>query len=144
MSKQKRSTKQSKQHRYPSDITDTQWSFLAPLFEDSSTQPARVYEVRDVLNAIFYVNRTGCQWDYLPPNFPQWKAVYNQFDRWKKNGTWDRVHDTLRDKTRTTASRNPQPTAAVIDAQSTKTTEKGGLVAMMLVRRSKAEKDTSS
>lgn len=136
--------KQPKQHRYPSDLTDAQWKLLEPLFESSSAEPARVHNVRDVLNAIFYVNRTGCQWDYLPPNFPPWKAVYNQFSRWQKNGMWDKVHDTLRDRLRTTASRNPQPTAAVIDAQSTKTTEKGGLVAMTLVRRSKGGNDTSS
>lgn len=136
--------KQPKTHTYPSDLTDPQWQLLAPLFASSSSEPARKYPVRQILNAIFYVNRTGCQWAYLPPNFPPWKAVYNQFARWQQNGTWDRVHDTLRDKTRTTASRNPQPSAAVIDAQSTKTTEKGGLVAMMLVRRSKEENDTSS
>jgi putative transposase len=136
--------KPSKSHTYPSDLTDKQWQLLAPLFAASDTEPARKYPVRLVLNAIFYVNRTGCQWAYLPPNFPPWKAVYNQFSRWQKNGTWDRVHDTLRDKTRTLANRNMQPTAAVIDAQSTKTTEKGGLVAMMLVRKSKDENDTSS
>lgn len=136
--------KQPKQHRYPSDLTDVQWQQLAPLFANSDTEPARVYPVRQILNAIFYVNRTGCQWNFLPDSFPAWPAVYNQFRRWQKNGTWDTVHDTLRDKTRTTASRNPQPTAAVIDAQSTKTTEKGGYAAMMLVRRSKAGSDTSS
>jgi putative transposase len=139
-----RQTRVAKQHRYPSDLTDAQWKLLAPLFASSIAEPARVHAVRDVLNAVFYVNRTGCQWDYLPPNFPPWKAVYNQFDRWKKNGTWDKVHDTLRDGLRTTASRNPQPTAAVIDAQSAKTTEKGGLVAMTLVRKSKVASDTSS
>lgn len=137
--------KQSKDvHHYPSDLMDAQWELLAPLFGSSSSEPARVYPVRDVLNAIFYVNRTGCQWNFLPPNFPPWPVVYNQFRRWQQNGTWDRVHDTLRDRLRTTASRNLQPTAAVIDAQSTKTTEKGGLVAMTLVRKSKDANDTSS
>jgi len=139
MTKQK-----SIKQRYPSDITDAQWAVLSPLFELSSTEPARVYPVWVILNAIFYVNRTGCQWNFLPDSFPPWPAVYNQFRRWQKNGTWDRVHNTLRDKTRTMASRNPQPTAAVIDAQSTKTTEKGGLVAMTLVRKSKVGKGTSS
>jgi putative transposase len=143
MSKQKQFVK-AKEQFYPSDLTDAQWELLFPLFELNTTEPSRVYAVRDVLNAIFYVNRTGCQWNFLPPNFPPWKAVYNQFDRWKKNGTWDKVHDTLRDKLRTTASRNPQPTAAVIDAQSTKTTEKGGLKAMMLVRKPKDGNVTSS
>jgi putative transposase len=136
--------KPTKPHTYPSDLTDVQWRILAPLFEGSDTEPARIYPVRRVLNAIFYVNRTGCQWAYLPPDFPPWKAVYNQFARWQRNGTWDRIHDLLRDKTRTIASRNTQPTAAVIDAQSTKTTEKGDLVAMTLVRKSKGENDTSS
>jgi putative transposase len=143
MPKQKHS-KAAKEHSYPSDLTDTQWELLSPLFDVSSTKPARKHPVRRVLNAIFYVNRTGCQWAYLPPDFPPWKAVYNQFSRWQKNGTWDRVHDKLRDRTRTAVGRNVQPTAAVIDAQSTKTTEKGDLVAMMLVRKSKAENDTSS
>lgn len=114
-------------HHYPSDLSDAQWLLLSPLFEWSDTAPARVYRVRDVLNAIFYINRTGCQWNFLPPDFPPWKAVYNQFSRWQQDGTWDKVHDTLRDRLRTTASRNPQPTAAVIDSQSTKTTEKGDL-----------------
>lgn len=135
--------KTSKKHAYPSDLTNAQWKLLAPLFATSSTEPARVYPVRHVLNAIFYVNRTGCQWNFLPPDFPPWPVVYNQFRRWQQNSTWDKVHNTLRDRLRTTASRNPQPTAAVIDAQSTKTTEKGGLQAMMLVRRSKAENGTS-
>lgn len=136
--------KPSKPHVYPSDLTDAQWELLSPLFETSSTEPARKHPVRPVLNAIFYVNRTGCQWAYLPPDFPPWKAVYNQFSRWQKNGTWGRVHDTLRDRTRTAVGRNVQPTAAVIDAQSTKTTEKGGLVAMTLVRKLKDESGISS
>lgn len=142
MSKQKQ-FKKAKEQFYPSDLTNLQWELLAPMFEMSITEPSRVYAVRDVLNAIFYVNRTGCQWNFLPPNFPPWKAVYNQFSRWQKNGTWDAVHDTLRDKLRTTASRNSQPTAAIIDAQSTKTTEKGDLKAMMLVRKPRDAKDIS-
>lgn len=130
--------------RYPSDLTDKQWQLLEPLFCASSQEPARVYPVRGIVNAIFYVNRTGCQWDFLPSDLPPWKVAYNQFHRWRQNGTWDRVHDTLRDNTRTLASRNPQPTAAIIDAKATLTTEKGGYVAMMLVRRSKVGNDTSS
>jgi|SRR5579885_462312 putative transposase len=136
--------KHPRRHTYPSDLTDAQWQMLAPLFAVSEAEPARKYPVRAILNAIFYVNRTGCQWNFLPPDLPPWPAVYHQFRRWQCNGTWDTVHDTLRDRLRTTASRNPQPTAAVIDAQSTKTTEKGGLAAMMLVRRSKGEKGTCS
>lgn len=143
MTKQKQAKKASEQF-YPSDLTDKQWELLLPLFQDSANEPARVHSVRGVLNAIFYVNRTGCQWNFLPPNFPPWPVVYNQFRRWRMNGTWDKVHDTLRDRLRTTASRAPQPTAAIIDAQSTRTTEKGGLKAMMLVRKPRGGKDTSS
>ncbi len=139
MSKQK-----TYQHKYRSDLTDAQWELLRPLFADSIAEPARIHPVRDVLDAIFYINRTGCQWDYLPSDLPPWRSAYAQFQKWQKNGTWDKVHDTLRDRLRTTASRKPQPTAAVIDAQSTKTTEKGGLKAMMLVRKSKGANDTSS
>lgn len=131
-------------HSYRSDLTDAQWKLLEPLFTESIAEPARVHPVRDVLDAIFYVNRTGCQWDYLPSDLPPWRSAYIQFQTWQKSGIWDKVHDTLRDKLRTTASRNPQPTAAVIDAQSTKTTEKGGLQAMMLVRKSKDENGTFS
>lgn len=138
-----RQTHNAKQHHYPSNLTDAQWKLLAPLFKISSAEPARKYPVRLVLNAIFYVNRTGCQWNFLPPDFSPWKVVYNQFTRWQRNGTCDKVHDTLRDRLRTTASRNPQPTAAVIDAQSAMTTEKGGYEAMMLVRRSTDESGIS-
>ena len=143
MAKQKQ-FKKAKEQFYPSDLTDAQWELLLPLCKDSIDEPARTYPVRVMLNVIFYTNRTGCQWSFLPPNFPPWPTVYGQFRRWQKNGTWDKVHDTLRDRLCTTASRNPQPTAAVIGAQSTKTTEKGGHEAIMLVRKPKAESDTSS
>ncbi len=82
-------------HSYPSDLTGAQWELLSPLSETSSTELARKYPVRLVLNAIFYVNRTGCQWSFLPPDFSSWPVVYSQFRRLQQNGTWDKVHDTL-------------------------------------------------
>ena len=91
---------------------------------------------RAVLNAIFYVHRTGCQWRFLPKGYPKWKTVYSCFWRWQRSGAWDvgRVLETLRVEVRYAQGRsarsNAHPTAASVDSQSIKSTEKGGLVAM--------------
>jgi len=85
---------------------------------------------RELLNAIFYVLRTGCQWRYLPQSYPRWTSVYSCFRRWSLNGTWDKVVESLRVEVRYAQGRKAIPTAAVIDTQSVKTTEKGGLVAL--------------
>jgi putative transposase len=122
--------------QYPSDLTDAEWAILAPLLPPPKRlgRPARV-ERREVVNAILYVLRTGCQWRYLPEGFPNWNTVYWYFVRWTDDGTWERVNDVLRRRLRVQRGRDPEPSAAILDSQSVKTTERGALAATTRIRR---------
>lgn len=128
---------------YASDLTDAQWLAIEPLLPSSHRGRPRILNLREVLNAILYVLRTGCAWRLLPHDFPAWPAVYYYFWVFKRGGVWQRIHDTLRDKVREQEGREVSPSAGVVDSQSVKTTEKGGLAAMMLGRRSMAVSATS-
>ena len=121
---------------YPTDLTDEEWHVIGPLVPavKSGGRPADHLR-REIVNAIFYVLRTGCQWRMLPHDFPPWQTVYTYFRNWRLDGTWQRIHDTLRRKVRRAAGRHPEASAASLDSQSVKTTEKGGLAATMPVRR---------
>src|SRR5438045_2242302 len=104
---------------YPSDITDEQWSVLVPLLPSAPANcRPRQTDLREVVNAIFYLNRAGCPWRMLPRDFPPWRTVYNYFETWKGNGVWARILTALRMKARVAAGRQPTPSAGSIDSQS--------------------------
>ena len=115
-------------HAYPSDLSDAEFACLQPwLPPPYPTGRPRVHPQREVLDAIFYVLRTGCQWRFLPGEFPPWSTVYRWFRRWRLEGTWERLHTALREQLRVAVGRDAQPSAAIIDSQSVKTTSVGGV-----------------
>ena len=111
---------------YPSDTTDAQWELLEDLFAAAQTGRPREVNIRDVVDASFYVNRTGVQWRYLPHDYPHWEVVYSYFRKWDKDGTWDEVQRVLREGVRQQAGREATPSLACVDSQSVKGTECGG------------------
>src|SRR5262245_7986757 len=114
---------------YPSDLTDAQWAVLEPLIPDAKPggRP-RKYPMRRILDALFYHAREGGSWRALPHDFPPWKTVYNYFQAWSADGTWQRLLDALRPRVRSKAGRDPSPSAAAIDSQSVKTAHGGQAV----------------
>ena len=111
---------------YPSDLSDDEWRFLDPLVPaiKPGGRPA-THDRREIVNAILYVLRTGCQWRALPHDLPPWMTVYTYFRTWRVDGTWKRMHDTLRRQVRRAMGKHPQASAAILDRQTVKTTEKG-------------------
>jgi putative transposase len=110
---------------YPTDLKYTEWMLIAEFFPTYTLGRPRKWEVWQILNAILYVTRTGCQWRMLPINFPPWQTVYGYFWRWNRNGRWEQVNGVLVKQVRKKAGREPQPSAVVIDSQSVKTSEGG-------------------
>jgi putative transposase len=113
---------------YPTDLTDSQWDYIKELIPAAKTggRP-RSLDMRMVINAILYVAVGGIQWRMLPKEYPKWKSVYHYFRQWRDDGTWQRIHDTLRAEVRRKAGRHKHPTAGCLDSQSVKTTAIAGV-----------------
>jgi len=135
--------------RYPSDVTDEEWAYVEPLLPPAKRGGRRrEVDVREVFNGVMYVLSTGCQWRYIPKDFPPKSTVYRYFCDWAWSGVLDRLHDALYVKCRERAEREASPTAAIIDSQSVKSAEKGGRASIRTVmtraRRSRARSATFS
>lgn len=112
---------------YPTDLSDAEWERLAPLLPAPRTSgPPKTHSPRAILDAIFYVLRSGCPWRLLPRDFPPWKTVYHYFRQWRIDGTFERLNSALRERLRARLGRNAHPSAAIVDSQSAKTTGVGG------------------
>ena len=112
---------------YPSDLTDVQWLILESLIPPAKRGGRRrSVNMREIVNAVFYVLRSGCAWRMLPHDFPPWQTVYGYFSSWRKEGVWEAMNDALCEAVRQQAGRNTEPSAAIIDSQSVKTTEVKG------------------
>ena len=135
--------------RYPSDLTDEEWSYIEPLIPPARRGGRkREVDMREVVNGLMYVLGTGCQWRYIPKDFPPKGTVYRYFSLWHRHGTLDKIHRVLYEKCREQAGRNTEPTACVIDSQSVKSAEKGGSILIRTVttraRLSRVRSGTSS
>jgi putative transposase len=112
---------------YGTDLTLKEHLILEPLLlTESPRGRPRTVDLREVLNAIFYILRGGIPWRMLPDGFPHWETVYHYFRKWRRSGLWERINAVLRERVRAAIGRAPQPTAAIIDSQSVRTTESGG------------------
>jgi putative transposase len=111
--------------RYPSDLTDEEWQLLEPIFEEIepyTTGRPREKDLREIVNAIFYLNKTGCQWRYLPKDFPSYKIVSYYYQKWVDNNTWEKINTILHRKLRKERGRTENPSAGIIDSQTVKGT----------------------
>ena len=116
---------------YPSDLSTAEWALIEPLLPvggKTRGQP-RIHPLREIVNAIRYVQRTGCPWRALPHDLPPWPTVATYFYRWRNDGTWERVRRALHRQVRQAEGRDPEPSAAILDSQSVKTSQKGGRAA---------------
>jgi putative transposase len=109
---------------YPSDLTDSQWELIKDHFSTGNYGKSRRYSQRNLINAVFYITKTGCQWRMLPRDFPPYSTVHSFYWRAKKKGIWGKMMADLVKKSRIKMGRNPDPSYSLIDSQSVKTTDK--------------------
>jgi len=113
--------------RYPTDLSDDEWLCVRPhLPEPAREGRPRLHGLRAILDAVFYVLKSGCPWRLLPREFPPWKTVYDWFRRWRIDGTWERLNAELRERLRCRLGRDPNPSAGIVDSQSARTSAVGG------------------
>ena len=135
----------SERKSYGSDLSDGQFAVIENRIPatKSGGRPPR-YKRREIVNGIMYVLRSVCAWRMMPHDLPTWRITYHYFRAWRLDGTWERIHDKLRGDLRKASGRERMPSAGIIDSQSVKTTEKGGLMATMQAKRSTVANATSS
>jgi putative transposase len=112
---------------YPTDLSDDEWNYVQPhLPAPEGFGRPRTHDLREILNAVFYLLKSGCQWRLLPHDFPRWPTVYWYFRKWRIDGTWERINRAIHERLRVRLKRDPQPSAGIVDSQSVKSTAVGG------------------
>jgi putative transposase len=128
---------------YPTDLSDVEWNYIEPhLPAPKGHGRPRTHDLREIVNAVFYVLKSGCQWRLLPHDFPRWPTVYHYFRAWRIDGTWERINRSIRERLRVRLKRDPQPNAGVVDSQGRSRVVQRSEVTMVAIR-SRAASATS-